>query len=90
MSDNKDNLVTKVASMIRGVSPDHAKDFENNFKGKDGSIEELNKHFRIELSSLPVDTIDARECLINDISEQTWLGYFGNHVVRPITKYKVL
>lgn len=86
---NKD-LVSKVADALGDVSPAHKKDFEESFKGKKGTIEELNKHFRVELSTLPVDTIDARECLISDISEKTWLNYFSNHVVRPITKHKVL
>lgn len=86
---SKNELVTKVSDMLRSTSPAHASDFEKNFKGK-STIEDLNKHFRIELSGLPVDTFNARECLINDISEDRWLGYFNNHVVRPITKYKVL
>lgn len=84
------NLTDSVAGLIREISPAHADDFQNNFKGKEPSIDELNKHFRVELSTLPVDTIDARECLMSDISEDTWLNYFSNHVVEPITKYKVL
>lgn len=84
------DLADKVADALGDVSPAHKKDFEENFKGKKGTIEELNRHFRVELSALPVDTIDARECLISGISEKTWLSYFSNHVVRPITKHKVL
>lgn len=84
------DLVDRVTDVLGEVSPEHAEDFKKNFNGKKGTLEELNKHFRVELSTLPVDTIDARECLINDISENTWLNYFSDHVVRPITKYKAL
>lgn len=88
MSKEEKDLVADVTELIREVSPAHAEDFHQSFEGKEGTIEELNKHFRVELSTLPVDTIDARECLVNDISEDRWLGYFSDHVVRPITKYK--
>lgn len=87
---SKKTLVDQVTDLLHESSPAHADDFSKSYEGKSGSIEDLNKYFRVELSSLPVDTIDARECLVSDISENTWLGYFGDHVVRPITKHKVL
>ncbi len=90
MSKDKKGLVENVAGLIREISPAHADDFEESFKGKNVSVDDLNKHFRVELAALPVDTIDARECLIGGISEETWLGYFSSHVVNPITKHKVV
>lgn len=84
------DLSERVSDLLREVSPAHADDFEDNYQGKEESIEALNKHFRVELSSLTVDTIDERECLISDISERRWLDYFGDHIVRTICKHKEL
>lgn len=83
-------LTERVSDLLREISPAHAVDFEDGYEGKDNSIEDLNKHFRLELASLPVDTIDERECLISDISEKRWLDYFGDHVARTICKHKEL
>lgn len=79
----------EVSDLLREISPEHADDFDDNYNDDD-NIESLNKHFRLELSALPVDTIDERECLVNDISEKRWLDYFGDHVARTICKHKEL
>lgn len=83
-------LTEQVSDLLREISPAHADDFEGSYKDKENTIEGLNKHFRMELSELPVDTIDERECLISDISDKRWLDYFGDHVARTICKHKEL
>lgn len=84
------DLTERVSDMLREISPAHADDFNQGYKDKESSIDELNKHFRLELSSLSVDTIDERECLVSNISEKRWLDYFGDHVARTICKHKEL
>lgn len=44
-------LTERVSDLLREISPAHAVDFEDGYEGKDNSIEDLNKHFRLELAS---------------------------------------
>lgn len=46
----------------------------------------LNRHFRNQLSKLPIDTIDAREALLDDCPPDEWNGLFSRHVLPVIAK----
>ena len=83
------DLSERVSDLLREISPAHADDFDSNYREEE-TIDGMNRHFRVELSSLPVDTVDERECLLSDISEKRWLDYFGDHVARTICKHKEL
>lgn len=46
----------------------------------------LNRHFRDQLSKMTVDTIDAREALLDDCPPEEWNGLFTRHVLPVLAK----
>lgn len=89
---NGKTIVDDVYEALAYLSVEHADDFNVNFKTKNGSdielVNNLNSYFRMELSLLPADTRDARDCLMDGLSARTWLSYFVDHVARLIVKHK--
>lgn len=85
-------LIDEVALIIEELSVEHADAFRNVFKTTATEdpdiITDLNKHFRGTLASLPVCTIDARDCLMDNVSKGTWKTYFADHVVRLIVRHQ--
>ena len=85
-------IVDEVYDALEKLSTEHADDFNVGFKNRGGLdselIKDLNSYFRLELSMLSVDTRDARDCLIDNLSTRTWLSYFVDHVARLIVRHK--
>lgn len=85
-------IADEVYVALEELSTEHADDFNVTFKSNGKSdadiIKDLNSYFRLELSSLPVDTRDARDCLIDSLSTRTWLSYFVDHVARLLVRHK--
>lgn len=92
MSDSQSNLITGVYRVIRDRSEKHGEHFLNTFKStarKEADlVDDLNRYFNMELSLLPTDTLEARECLLSDISGNRWLSYFTSHVVTLLVRFQ--
>ncbi len=92
MKDSQHDLVIKVKQVISQESHTHAARFESQFKSSEksesGVISDLNRYFNMELSVLKVDTLDARECLIDGISASRWLSYFVSHVLPLLIRFQ--
>lgn len=55
----------------------------------DLQIEAVNHFWRVQLGSLPVNTIDERECLVSDASVSDWIRNFEECVIPTIVKHKL-
>jgi hypothetical protein len=49
-------------------------------------VQFLNRHFRDQLSKMQVDTIDAREALLDDCPPEEWNGLFTRYVLPVLAK----
>lgn len=60
---------------------------------KSGSTTEelhsLNQYMRIQLGKAPVDTLDERGCLADDLSPTMWLKYFEVHVLPTLVRFNL-
>lgn len=92
MSDSHTSLIRDVHKVIDEHSSKHAEYFLDTFKStarNDNSlIDDLNRYFNMQLSLLPCDTLEARECLLADISAGRWLSYFSSHIVSLLVRFQ--
>lgn len=82
------SLKQKVKQSLDELCPDTGQSFLNNYSGGD-TLPELNKHFRQALVKAPVNTLDERGCLIDEMDVDSWLGYFNDHVAPTIVRFKL-
>lgn len=95
MSNANTSPVTFVAGQIaKAVSPQAAQRFEAAAAGYandpvDQQIVYLNRFWRRQLSALTVDTISAREALIDGCDYSEWQSLFIRHVLPPVIKHNL-
>lgn len=91
MKESEHELIGQVHRTMERESSALADRFADKFKSSgrnDGDvISDLNRYFNMELSVLSVDTLDARECLIDGISPNRWFSYFTSHVLPLLVRF---
>lgn len=88
---NEVPLKQKVMTIIAQRSEDAANRFNRSFfhpertsYSIDHEIRDLNSFWRRQLAALAVDTLSAREALIDDVPVDQWLAHFESDVVPVI------
>ena len=91
---NEVTLKHRVAIIIDRFSPRAADRFNRSFfhpergnSNPDLEIRDLNSFWRRELGCLSVDTISAREALIDDVPADVWLQHFELEVAPTIAEH---
>lgn len=84
-------LVSSVHNLLQKSKPELADKFKSNYNAQDGFSEiiSLNQYFRKELLKAPISTLDERECLIDDLSDNQWLMYFETHVLPTLVRFNL-
>ncbi len=86
-----DSLIAIVQGEIDSRDQKLGNNFRNRFEEPTNNqydeIAALNRFFRRELSSLTVNTISERECLIDAIEPVDWLRHFRNNVLPTIIRF---
>lgn len=54
------------------------------------SISELNSYYRNLLIQAPINTLNERGCLLDDLDEATWLNYFKDQVVPTLVRFELV
>lgn len=49
----------------------------------------INHFWRVQLGTLPVSTIDERECLLDDANLEDWTRLFDSYVLPTIIQHKL-
>lgn len=83
------SVIQKVQQVLDDRCPDTAKVFRTNYSGGD-NIVDMNHYFRQVLSNAPVSTLDERGCLIDDLEEDIWVGYFTDHVAQTVIRFNLI
>lgn len=52
-------------------------------------VKDLNRYFRVQLGKAPIDTLDERGVLMDDISPKMWLQYFEKHVLPTLVRFNL-
>lgn len=80
-------VVSAVIEMLADKNPNAATRFTQQYrdksKGEQEAIVDLNRFWRDQLMALPVSTISARTCLVDEMAPQDWLRHF-NRLVLPV------
>lgn len=80
-------VVSAVIDMLADKNPNAATRFTQKFRDSStddqGAVVALNRFWRDQLMSLPVSTISARTCLVDEMAPQDWLRHF-NRLVLPV------
>lgn len=83
-------LYNSVISSLNKRSSDVATKFVKHYQPTPVVTDQqvhLNRYLRMQLGLLPVNTIQERECLMDDVSEKEWIRLFNKHVVQTIVTY---
>lgn len=83
------HLTKKVKQSLDDLCKECGDGFNKGYEGGE-SLTELNQFFRNVLVKAPVSTLDERSCLVDDVDDDTWLGYFKDHVVPTIVRFKLI
>jgi hypothetical protein len=87
------SLVTKVGDLLSNQNAKLGGIFKSNFKStaetSEGEQRELNRYFRVQLSTLRISTLDECECLRDDIAPVYWLKYFETHVLPTLVRFNL-
>lgn len=54
-----------------------------------GVLNSLNRYWRLELGGIAKDTIDERECLVDNVDESVWLHNFATTVLPTIVSHRL-
>ena len=88
-----DPLVTKVGDLLSNQNAQLGSIFKANFKSSaetpEGAQHDLNRYFRVQLSTLRISTLDECECLRDDIAPVYWLKYFETHVLPTLVRFNL-
>ena len=90
--NSDDNVVGSVTDAIGATNPAAATRFTRSFHDNAGDaaqqISALNRYWRTELGRLPVSTVSARTCLVDqNIEPRDWLRHFRNLVLPTILQH---
>lgn len=84
-------LSTRVYSLLRKASPEHADEFKNDFVSSSTDvmdmIADLNRHFEEVLLSIPSNTSNVRELLVDNIQPLDWIDNFEAHVLPILIRW---
>ncbi len=84
-NDTHDSLVIYTHQQIAAFDTAAADRFRAASQGFVGTpiqqIQLLNRYWRRQLTTLNVDTIDAREALLDNITQLEWTRLFKQHVL---------
>lgn len=61
--------------------------FHSNAASEKDEIRDLNRFWRDQLVVLPVSTISARTCLVDEITPRDWLRHFRSLVLPTIVQH---
>lgn len=86
------SIVVVVTALLHNRSREIAGRFQERFPIRVGEssadqIRRLNLFWRIELGMLNVDTVDARECLMDGCDPSRWVVLFRERVLPTIVKH---
>lgn len=79
-----DTLSTKIQHCLTRHSPAIAQQWAQN--APQDSLSNVNRYLRVQLGLLPVNTTEARECLLDDITEKDWLRHFRKYVAPVVAQ----
>lgn len=89
-------LFDQVYKSISEINLKQANRFKKHFNNTQalnvfsvGMLNSLNRYWRLELGSLTKDTIDERECLIDNLDETIWLSHFTKTVLPTIVEFNL-
>ena len=82
------SLKKKVKKSLDDLCPDTGRGFMESYTGGD-DLPELNSYFRQVLVKAPVNTLDERGCLIDEMDPTSWMGYFIGHVAPTVVRFKL-
>lgn len=85
---SKKNLSLKVEEVIASHSEEMADRLNLSAVGND--IKTANSYFRNVLAQAPINTINERGCLLDDVDEDIWIEYFSDHVAPTIVRFNLI
>lgn len=82
------SLREKIGQILEKESPQVAENWLKHYPSGNYPFEMevvyVNNYLRHQLGQLPVDTIEERECLVDNITERDWLRHFERSVAMTI------
>lgn len=83
-------LTNTVYDLLREKDPELAISFERGFSPlSDDELVELNRYLRGQLSKAPVSTFEERSCLVDTLSDRTWLEYFEDLILPTLVRFNL-